>query len=171
MTVIAARKTENAIVFAADTLISNGYSKATTSDIVHSKLFEQNGMVIGSTGDCYESTFMELFSRNHKPVEASRMGMIDFLVEFREWIRKKEGSFNPQNGFLIAFDNKLFRVIGGLEVYEVNEFDAIGAGQDFAKAAMHLGHSPRQAVEVACKLSLFCSEPITEISVDTASGE
>lgn len=166
MTVIAARKTSEAITFAADTLITEGYSKSTNADIMFSKLFEQNGMVIGTTGECYEGTFMELFSRNHKPVDSSRLGMIDFLVEFREWIRKKESGYTPKNGFLIAYDKKLFRVCGGLEVYEVSEFEAIGSGQDFAKAAMHLGHTPREAVEVACKLSLFCSEPITEIVVE-----
>ena len=166
MTVIAARKTSDAIIFAADTMISVGYGKSTDSAMVHSKLFQQNGLVIGSTGDCYEGTLMELFTRNHKPVESNRLAMIDFLVEFREWIQKKDGKHTPKNGFLIAFDNKLFRIYGGLEVYEIKEFDAIGAGEDFAKAALHLGHSPREAVEVACKLSLYCSEPITEISVE-----
>lgn len=165
MTVIAARKTAEEIIFAADTLISDGYIKSTPSDIIHSKLFQQNDMVIGTTGDCYEGTMMELFSRNHKPVDSSRLGVIDFLVEFREWVRKKESGYSPKNGFLIAFDHKLFRVYGGLEVYEVQEFDAIGAGRDFAKAALHLGHTPHEAVEVACKLSLYCSEPITDMVV------
>ncbi|MGD1896546.1 MAG: hypothetical protein ACFB16_06280 [Phormidesmis sp.] len=164
MTVIAARKTSDAIIFAADTLVSDGFSKVTSSELIYAKLFEQNEMVIGSTGDCYEGTMMELFSRNHKPMDSTRLGVIDFLVEFKEWVRKKEGGYSPKNGFLIAFDNKLFRVFKGLDVYEVHEFDAIGAGQDFAKAALHLGHTPREAVEVACKLSLYCSEPSTEIS-------
>ncbi len=166
MTVIAASKTANAIIFAADTQITERYSKTTSSDIIHSKLFQQNGMIIGSTGDCYEGTLMELFSRNHQPVDTDRLSIIDFLVEFREWIRKKEASYSPKNGFLIAFGGKLFRVCGGLDVYEVNEFDAIGSGQDFAKAALLLGHTPKEAVEVACKLSIFCSEPITEMNVD-----
>lgn len=166
MTVIAARKTADAIILAADTMISVGHAKSTDAAMVHSKLFEQNGLVIGSTGDCYESTLMELFTRNHKPVDSSRLAIIDFLVEFREWIQKKDVKHNPRNGFLIVFDGKLFRIYGGLEVYEVKEFDAIGAGEDFAKAALHLGHSPSEAVEVACKLSLFCSEPITEITVE-----
>ncbi|MGB5917386.1 MAG: hypothetical protein WBG63_21155 [Phormidesmis sp.] len=168
MTVIAARRTSDAIIFAADTLISDGFSKVTSSEIVYSKLIEQNGMVIGSTGDCFEGTMMELFSRNHKPSTTTRLGIMEFLVEFKEWVRKKEGGYSPGNGFLIAYDSKLFRVVQGLDVYEVSEFDAIGAGQDFAKAALHLGHTPREAVEVACKLSLYCSEPILEISVPLA---
>lgn len=166
MTVIAAQKTADAIVFAADTLISDGFVRSTSADIVHSKLFEQNGMVIGTTGLCYEGTLMELFTRNHKPVEATRLSVIDFLIEFREWVKKKDGSYTPSNVFLIAYGKKLFCICGGIEVYEVSQFESIGAGKDFAKAALYLGHSPREAVEVACKLSLHCSEPITEITIE-----
>ena len=139
MTVIAARKTPEAIIFAADTLISDGFTKATSSDIMHSKLFEQNEMVIGTTGECYEGTMMELFSRNHRPVNSNRLGIIDFLVEFKEWIRKKEGGYTPKNGFLIAFEQMLFRVYRGLDVYEVLEFVAICSGHDFENAAFLVG--------------------------------
>ncbi|MEL6157705.1 MAG: hypothetical protein AAFQ40_17250 [Cyanobacteria bacterium J06623_5] len=165
MTVIAARKTSDAITFAADTLITSGYLKSTSADIIHSKLFQHNDMAVGSSGDCFESTLMELFTRNHKPTDTDRLSVIDFLVEFREWVRKKEAGYQPSNRFLIAFSNKLFFVCGGLEVYEVQEFEAIGAGADFARAAMHLGHTARESVEVACKLSLLCSEPINDLRV------
>ncbi|NJM98480.1 MAG: hypothetical protein HC800_16115 [Phormidesmis sp. RL_2_1] len=165
MTVIAARKNSDAIIFAADSLISDGYVRSTDADMVHSKLFQHNSMIIGTTGYCYEGTLMELFSRNHKPVDAARLSIIDFLIEFREWVSKKDSGYKPSNGFLIAFESKIFCVYGGLEVYEVPQFEAIGAGKDFAKTALYLGHTPREAVEVACKLSLHCSEPISEISV------
>lgn len=170
MTVIAARKTSDGTTFAADTLITDGYHlKSTSADIIHSKLFQHNDLSIGSSGDCFEATLMELFTRNHKPVDSNRLSVIDFLVEFREWVRKKEGGYNPGNMYLLAFDQKLFYVCGGLQVYEVQEFEAIGAGADFARAAMHLGHTAREAVEVACKLSVWCSEPITELMVPSES--
>lgn len=166
MTVIAARRTEKSITFAADSMITDGLVRSIDADIVHSKLFEQNGMVIGCTGTCYESTLMELFSRNHKPVDSSRLSVIDFLIEFREWVRQKESGYKPNNMFLISYDKKLFCVCGGIEVYEVKHFESIGAGKDFAKAALYLGHTPREAVEVACKLSVYCGEPIVEFVVD-----
>ena len=76
MTVIAASKTSSAIIFAADTQVTDRlYSKTTSSDIIHSKLFQQNGMIIGSTGDCYEGTLMELFSRNHQPIDTDRLSV------------------------------------------------------------------------------------------------
>lgn len=43
---------------------------------------------------------------------------------------------------------------------------AIGSGQDFALAAMDLGRSPLEAVEVACKRSMGCGGTITSLSID-----
>ena len=39
-------------------------------------------------------------------------------------------------------------------------FDAIGSGRDYALAAMHLGHSARVAVEVACALDNSCGKGV-----------
>ncbi|MEM9980125.1 MAG: hypothetical protein AAF808_21080, partial [Cyanobacteria bacterium P01_D01_bin.2] len=66
MTVIAARKTQDAIIFASDSILVAGYLKATEKEVIYNKLFQQNGMVIGTTGTGYEGTMMELFSRNHQ---------------------------------------------------------------------------------------------------------
>ncbi|MEM1241569.1 MAG: hypothetical protein AAGI45_17165 [Cyanobacteria bacterium P01_H01_bin.26] len=166
MTVIAARKTQDAIIFASDSILVAGYLKATEKEVIYNKLFQQNGMVIGTTGTGYEGTMMELFSRNHQPIDSSRLAVIDFFVEFRDWIQKRDADYTLENDYLLAYDTKLFRTYGGLDIYEVPEFESIGAGEDFAKAALHLGHTPREAVEVACKLSIFCSEPISEITVE-----
>ncbi len=166
MTVIAARKTKETITFASDSILVAGFLKASDKEVIYNKLFQQNEMVIGSTGTGYEGTMMELFSRNHRPVDSSRLSVIDFFVEFREWINKRDSGHSPENEYLIAYDKKLFRTYGGLDIYEVPEFEAVGAGENFAKAALHLGHSPREAVEVACKLSIYCSEPISEITVE-----
>ena len=165
MTDIAVRKTKEAITFASDSILVAGFVKSSQRELSYNKLFEQNSMGIGSTGLGYEGTLMELYSRNHQPVDSSRLGIIDFFVEFRDWIHKRDASHSPENEFLLAYGGKVFRTCGGLDVYEVAEFDAIGAGEDFAKAVLHLGHTPREAVEVACKLSIFCSEPIEEITV------
>jgi ATP-dependent protease HslVU (ClpYQ) peptidase subunit len=44
-------------------------------------------------------------------------------------------------------------------VYE-NKFIAFGAGRDYALAAMHLGKSAREAVELACLLDTSCGQGI-----------
>ena len=53
-----------------------------------------------------------------------------------------------------------------LYVNEVNEYAAIGAGEDFALAALYLGHSAKEAVKVACELSAFVAEPIVEFEME-----
>jgi hypothetical protein len=45
-------------------------------------------------------------------------------------------------------------------INEIKDFAAVGAGEDFANAALYLGHSPEEAVKVACELCCFVSEPI-----------
>lgn len=42
---------------------------------------------------------------------------------------------------------------------------AVGAGEDFANAALHLGHTPKEAVKVACDLCCYVCEPIIEYSM------
>ena len=51
-------------------------------------------------------------------------------------------------------------------VNEINEYAAIGAGEDFALAALYLGHSAKEAVKTACELSAFVAEPIVEFEME-----
>lgn len=45
-------------------------------------------------------------------------------------------------------------------------FHAIGSGRDFAIAAMHLGRSAREAVELAARYDIYTSLPVTEVTLD-----
>ncbi len=56
-------------------------------------------------------------------------------------------------------------------VQEITDFAAIGAGRDFALAALHLGHDARKAVEVACKLSVYCEVPVKAYEVSKEIGD
>jgi hypothetical protein len=46
-----------------------------------------------------------------------------------------------------------------------DEFSAWGSGRDFAIAALYLGKTAREAVEVACALSIGCGNGITELNL------
>lgn len=50
------------------------------------------------------------------------------------------------------------------EIYE-DQFVAMGAGRDYALAAMYLGHDARKAVEVACALDVFCGMGIDTLEL------
>ena len=83
--------------------------------------------------------------------------MSELFLDFFDWTRKKIGDFQFSNHYLIAFENKLFEVFPGGDVSQVSKFSAIGAGADFALAALHLGHNVIESVEVAKKLSVWCN--------------
>lgn len=47
-------------------------------------------------------------------------------------------------------------------------FIAIGSGREFARAAMHLGKTAREAVEVACALDVNCGNGIDTLTLETS---
>ncbi len=46
-----------------------------------------------------------------------------------------------------------------------DKFGAMGAGRDYALAAMYLGHSAHRAVEIACALDVFCGKGIDTLEL------
>jgi ATP-dependent protease HslVU (ClpYQ) peptidase subunit len=165
MTVVVAKKQNGQITFAADSIQVLGHGVIVTDrSIAVNKLFQHNGLTIGTTGSSGEGSLMFLFSRNHRPVAPTFEAVMDFLLEFDAWARGKDKSFSGHNEYLLAYDGELFRCFTMLDVFKVEEFDAIGAGADFAKTALHLNHSPYEAVEIACQLSVFCNLPVKELT-------
>jgi ATP-dependent protease HslVU (ClpYQ) peptidase subunit len=145
----------------ADSIIVCGWQDKTP--VGNDKLFEVNGMIIGSSGDAQELTHMFLFAENHTPLDMTERGLIKFMNEFRAWRIAEFGVPAEKcvgNQYLIARQGKVFCCLGTNYVGEVKNFYAIGAGEDYAKAALYLGHSPAEAVKVACALSCYVDEPI-----------
>lgn len=67
----------------------------------------------------------------------------------------EEGDEIPWGVALTAIAGKVIQVGSDFSVIDRGEFGAIGSGGDFAMAAMHLGKTPEQAVDVARELDLF----------------
>jgi hypothetical protein len=162
MSVVAARVYKDKIVMAADSIVVRGWSKRTDHDIV--KINEINGMIVGSTGYAQELSLMWQYMTTHKPAAATEKDVLAFVVEFSRWKRDLIGNGSVDNTYLMAYDGHLFQIQNML-VYEVSEWSAVGAGEDFANAVLYLGNSPRDAVKVACELSCFVAEPIIEYSM------
>lgn len=159
MSVVCAKVYDDRIEVASDSIVVWGWTKDTRTGF--SKLSSVNGMVIGACGACDELSFMYHFCKTRKPESATERDVLSFFVDFSSWKRDKYGSSEINNTYIFVFDAKVFRV-EGFFVIEVTDSTAIGAGEDFAKAALYLGHSPREAVKVSCELSCLVSEPIIE---------
>ena len=161
MSVIAAKVYNDKIIMAADSILTCGWSKRNTN---FAKIVEINGMIAGSTGTAKEASLMWHYMQTHKPASPSEKDMLTFVVEFAQW---KSGidSSNIENSYLFAYQGHLFE-IESIFVHEISDYVAIGAGEDFASAAMYLGHTPREAVKVACELCCYVCEPIVEYSMN-----
>ena len=166
MSVVAVKIYDKEIIMSADSIIVYGWADKTP--VGGDKIFEVNGMIIGSSGDAQELTHMFLFAENHTPLDMTERGIIKFMNEFRIW-RIAEFGVPPEkrvgNQYLIASKGKCFCCCGCDYVGEVKDFYAIGAGENYAKAALYLGHSPAEAVRVACALSCYVDEPIITKSI------
>lgn len=163
MSVIACRMTENGYEIAADSVKVRGWTQTKGDNTKFAKLFETNGMVIGSVGLASEVSIFRLFANTHKPGNATEAAILEMLAEFSEWIKNKTTSdYELENSYLIGFEGKMFRIDSWL-VEEVTRYEAIGAGEDYALAALYLGHSAKDAVKTAIELSVYCEAPIIEI--------
>lgn len=161
MSVVAAKVYKDRVVFAADSIICQGSFKRKN----YNKLFEVNGMIIGTSGYAEEGAFMRYYADTHKPASPSERDVLKFFVEFQAW-KLDAGCtvVDCGNSYLFYYDGHLFE-INQMHVEEINDFAAIGAGRDYAYAALYLDHNPKEAVKVACELSCYVSDPIV-----TATG-
>lgn len=160
MTVITAIKTSDKIVFAYDSLMTDGDRIITGNNTKISKLWQQDDLTVGHSGNCVFNTLMRICAKTHVPKSACEDGMIEFLIEYVNLCQSKYNIGMPTSHFLIAFQDQLFRTYGGIDVYKVEKFDAIGGGADFAQAALWLGKTAKEAAEVSCHLSNTCAFPV-----------
>ena len=172
MSVVAARRYADRLVFAADSIRISGLLK-TTSRVTGEervKLFEVNDLIIGSVGYVMELSFMQIFARNHKPADATVEAVLDFMVEFYAWAKSKDDSFGKHNDYLFGIHDRIFRVVDSYLVERINEFSAIGAGEYFALTAMYLDKTPEEAVEISNELCVYCSGPTQVITKEFTSA-
>ena len=157
MSVVAARVYKDGkIRVAADSIIVYGWTKRTDN---FWKLERLNGMIVGSVGNSDEASLMWQYMRTHKPDAGTEKDVLSFIVEFARWKKELSGDAYVRNDYLLAYKHKLFEV-SGLFVHEIHDYIAIGAGRDFATAALFLGHTPEESVKTACALSCLVAEPI-----------
>ena len=164
MSVVTVKKTDKKIKIAADSISVCGWTQKEKT-IKKVKLFEVNGIIAGGVGFTSENLLLENFCLTHKPHQATEREVLNFFVEFNNYL-KDLGLSSYSNHFILCYQGKAFLIEQNFYVSEINEYAAIGAGEDFALAALYLGHSAKEAVKVACELSAFVAEPIIEFEME-----
>lgn len=157
MSVIAAKVYEKRITMAADAILVKGSSKRNNN---FAKIARINDMVVGGTGLAEELSLMWHYMATHKPAAATEKDILAFIVEFSQWKGNVGARGSIENSYLLVYEGHLYE-IEHMFVHEIKDYVAIGAGEDFANAALYLGHTPSEAVKVACDLSCYVCEPIT----------
>lgn len=164
MSVIAVKITKDKISIAADSITVWGSTQYKGDTSKFTKLCKINDMIIGATGTCEEISLLHLFAQTTKPARADELAILNFLSQFVDWKNKKIAKVDLNSQYIIVYDKKVFAAVGW-DVDIVTKYYALGAGMDFALAAMYLGHSPKKAVKVATELSIYCEAPIIEYEV------
>ena len=160
MSVVVGKVLESGkIQLASDSITVRGYTQRKNGSS-HSKLWRTDqDMVVGSVGVCAESAMLQQFLTSHKLAGPEVGAVLGMFQDFAVWQKGVTDKYEVTNGYLVGFEGHLFGFSGWF-VDEVTTFEAIGAGADFALAALHLGHDVAKAVEVAIELSVFCEPPI-----------
>lgn len=161
MSVVAVKVDEEKIEVAADSICIRDWQSMRTDQMC--KLMDINQMMIGGVGLAQDNSLMFRFAQTHMPESSTEKDILAFMVEFMAW-RKTYTSSALENSYVLVFDNRAWR-IDEMLICEVTNYDAIGAGRDFANAVMHLGHSAQEAVKVACELSCYVAEPIVHFTL------
>lgn len=104
-------------------------------------------------------------------------GALEDVEAVRTWL--ETGGDKPAVKDFVAIlieDGQCFRLEDKLIKMPVKSpFHAIGSGRDYAIAAMHLGKTAREAVELACLYDVYTAAPVTELretqGIQIASSE
>lgn len=166
MSVIACQVKDGKISLASDSLIAVGSTNIGSGTFKYAKLTEQNGIICGAVGTVEESAMFQLFCSTHAPEHSDTPGILSFMGEFSDWKKKKTDDCKLENDYILVVNGRCFDIRRWC-ITEVDKYDAIGAGQDFAMTALHLGHTAKEAVEITCKLCVYCSLPVIEFFADT----
>src|SRR5688572_3609341 len=159
MTCIAVKIEGKKIHIAGDSQATWGKNKIPVPDLsdkqikASGKIFQVNGMTIGCAGSLNHIGFLQMFSKTHKPKEMTKDDIMEWFIEFREWVADK-AKINIQDisihGIIVS-NNLVFTFYDFMEVQQVKTFDSVGSGMWLALGALELNASAKEAVKVAIK--------------------
>jgi len=164
MSVVAVKVEKTKITIGADSIRLFGLTQE--KDKLAKLSVINKEMVLGAVGDSATNSLFKDFLENHLPKTNNEAGWTMLIRDFANFLceLKNAPKFESSN-FLIVYRHKVF-LVSGYFIREVNDYYAIGAGMDYALAALYLGASVEKAIKAACHLSILCEEPINIVQVN-----
>lgn len=162
MSVIAVKIYKKKIEIGADSITVYGdtQTKSKSSKI---RKINKDWIVAGCGGANIMDLFFE-FCTNHAPKNNTPESITSLMIEFNKHV-KEIGSFDINDMSLLMVHKKKAFAVDGVSATEIEEFMADGAGMDYALTALHLGKTVKEAIAVACELSIYCERPINVFTI------
>lgn len=157
MSVVAVKVYKEKIVIGADSQSTSYWHNKNYTNKIY-KIAKD--FIIGGVGYTSHNQRMRLFCETNKPASARERDILEFFVNFHEHMLKADKDYKPYNEWLLVFGGVAFEVTADLLIRKIKDYEAIGSGMEYARAAMHLGHPIAAALKVACDLTVFCGEPL-----------
>lgn len=160
MSVVAVKKYKDRIEIAADSQFTCGDICRNYDSFKLKKI--NNDLVVGGCGTARTIGLLWIYFETHSlESDSNERTMMNFMLDFCKW-QAEYNNIDPfDSKFIIVYKNKIFEILG-YEIIEIKDYTAIGSGYESALAALYLGHSPKEAVKVACELNCYVGEPIQE---------
>ena len=162
MSVVATVITENAIYLGADSAVT--YGEHTQISHPSSKVFVEGDIIVGGVGDPDHVTLFRTFLQENPPQEPTLIELVEMFQDFRQYVSDHGTSIQDQVGnyksqFHLIMNGTAW-VIDGYFIRQIESYEAVGEGEDYARSALYLGHDIVDALDVACKFNIFCEYPL-----------
>lgn len=170
MSVVVTKVMSDKIYMAADIGFSDDSMKWTdrnTLKIVPHTDYHKRDVLVGVTGSASQLSIMRAFLRQcndeRRAIDGDDDGIFSFIVEYNKFAQnlgvptgvEVDGAFSE---FHIVAQGRAW-VAQNYFISEIIDWNVMGSGDPFARAAMSLGFSPVEAVAEACKHDLYCYGP------------
>jgi ATP-dependent protease HslVU (ClpYQ) peptidase subunit len=164
VSVVAVKIYDTKIVVGADSQsTSYWHNKSYTN-----KIFKiTDSFVIGGVGFTSHNQHMRLFCETNSPASNRERDIIQFIVDFNSHMKKKDDKYEPYNSWILVYDGAAYQIGSDLFIRQIKDYEAIGSGHEYAKSALHLGHSVTESLKVACDMTIYCGEPLEVYVCDT----
>ena len=172
MTAIALWHYQDRIEIAADSGIfwgGHGMKEDTSVKIKSPR----DDLWIAGTGFCSEINLFDLFCSSRHPEANSRHGVLRFFSEFIAWKKTFSEKTTQENTYFLVFKSTPYIIDQGFDVQEikVSTFNSIGAGMQECKAAMYLGKTPKESVELAIRINTWVSGVVQSVVIQKLGAE
>ena len=164
MSVVAVKKEKSKVTIGADSIRIFGWTQEKDK---LAKLFSvSKEMALGAVGDSATNSLFREFLGNHLPKINNEYGWTALVQEFAEYLSNlKDAPKFGESQFIVVYKGLAF-LLSGYFVREIKDYYAIGAGMDYALAALYLGASVQKAIKTACHLSIYCEEQMNIIEME-----